>query len=155
MQKGSLRCSIKISGSEDSFLEFSRVAGCDRPLRAVHRAGVTEVTKTLFKKYKSAKGYAQAELHVFQRETRPTGFYNNKAKAIINCCRKLVMVYHNKVPDSLEALTTLPGVGGKPPIWYWVMPLPKRLSRWIPMGCVSATARDWRTPAGPTQSRRN
>lgn len=76
-------------------------------------ARVNEVTKTLFKKYKSAKDYAQAEPHIFEEEIRSTGFYKNKAKAIINCCRKLVTDFHGKVPDSLAELTTLPGVGRK------------------------------------------
>jgi endonuclease-3 len=76
-------------------------------------ARVNEVTKTLFKKYRSAQDYAQAELHAFEEEIRSTGFYKNKAKAIINCCRKLVADFHGMVPDSLGALTTLPGVGRK------------------------------------------
>lgn len=76
-------------------------------------ARVNEVTKTLFKKYRSAKDYARADLHVFEEEIRSTGFYKNKAKAVINCCKSLVADFHGKVPDTLEALTTLPGVGRK------------------------------------------
>lgn len=76
-------------------------------------ARVNEVTKTLFKKYRSAKDYAQADLPAFEEEIRSTGFYKNKAKAIITCCKKLVADFQGKVPDSLEALTTLPGVGRK------------------------------------------
>jgi len=76
-------------------------------------ARVNEVTKTLFKKYRSAQDYAQAELRVFEQEIRTTGFYKNKAKAIIHCCQKLVVDFHGKVPDSVEALTSLPGVGRK------------------------------------------
>lgn len=76
-------------------------------------ARVNEVTKTLFKKYRSAKDYARADLHTFEEEIRSTGFYKNKAKAVINCCRSLVADFHGEVPDTLEALTTLPGVGRK------------------------------------------
>lgn len=76
-------------------------------------ARVNAVTKHLFKKYKSAKDYARADLRLFEQEIRSTGFYKNKAKAIIDCCRKLVADFQGKVPDSLEALTTLPGVGRK------------------------------------------
>ena len=76
-------------------------------------ARVNEVTKALFKKYKLAKDYAHADPHVFEEQIRSTGFYKNKAKAIINCCRKLVADFQGKVPDNLDALTSLPGVGRK------------------------------------------
>jgi endonuclease-3 len=76
-------------------------------------ARVNEVTKDLFKKYKSARGYAQADPEVLEQEIRSTGFYKNKTKAIINCCKKLVADFHGKVPDNIEELTTLPGVGRK------------------------------------------
>ena len=76
-------------------------------------ARVNEVTQTLFKKYRSAKDYARADLHTFEAEIRSTGFYKNKAKAVINCCKSLVADFHGEVPDTLEALTTLPGVGRK------------------------------------------
>jgi endonuclease III len=76
-------------------------------------ARVNEVTRTLFRKYRSAKAYAQTDLHSFEEEIRSTGFYKNKAKAVINCCRKLVADFHGKVPDNIEALTALPGVGRK------------------------------------------
>lgn len=76
-------------------------------------ARVNEVTKPLFKKYKSARDYARTDPRIFEQEIRSTGFYKNKAKAIINCCRKLVEDYKGRVPDDLAALTTLPGVGRK------------------------------------------
>lgn len=76
-------------------------------------ARVNEVTKSLFKKYKSAGQYAKAELKVFEQEIRPTGFYKNKAKTMVNCCRKLVDDFNGKVPSSVDELTTLPGVGRK------------------------------------------
>ncbi len=74
---------------------------------------VNDVTKPLFRKYRSAKAYAQADLHAFEQEIRSTGFYKNKAKAVINCCRKLVADFQGKVPDTVGALVTLPGVGRK------------------------------------------
>lgn len=76
-------------------------------------ARVNEITKDLFKKYKSARGYAQADLQVLEQEIHSTGFYKHKAKAIINCCKKLAADFHGKVPDNIEALTALPGVGRK------------------------------------------
>ncbi len=74
---------------------------------------VNEVTKDLFKKYKKAADYAGTRPETFEAEIRPTGFYKNKAKMIINCCRKLVADFKGKVPSTIEELTTLPGVGRK------------------------------------------
>lgn len=74
---------------------------------------VNEVTKALFKKYKSASDYAGADPGLFEKEIKPTGFYKNKAKMIINCCRTLDEEYGGKVPDTMEELTKLPGVGRK------------------------------------------
>lgn len=76
-------------------------------------ARVNEVTRTLFRKYRSAKDYAGADPAAFEQEIRSTGFYRNKAKAVLGCCRKLVAEFGGKVPQTLEELTTLPGVGRK------------------------------------------
>ncbi|MEF9476145.1 MAG: endonuclease III [Candidatus Mariimomonas ferrooxydans] len=74
---------------------------------------VNEVTKGLFKKYKSAEDFARAEPRMLEKEIRPAGFYKNKAKMIIECCRKIVKDFKGKVPGTLEELTTLSGVGRK------------------------------------------
>lgn len=74
---------------------------------------VNEVTKTVFKKYKTAQDYAEADVTIFENEIRPTGFYRNKARSVINCCKKLVKDFRGKVPDTIEDLTTLPGIGRK------------------------------------------
>lgn len=74
---------------------------------------VNEITKNLFKKYKTAADYAKADLNVFETEIRPSGFYRNKAKMIIDCCKKLIADFNGKVPSTLEELTTLSGVGRK------------------------------------------
>ena len=74
---------------------------------------VNEVTKILFKKYKTAQDYAKAGIKSFEEEIRPTGFYKNKAKMIINCCKKIVADFNGNVPGTMEKLTTLPGVGRK------------------------------------------
>jgi endonuclease-3 len=76
-------------------------------------ARVNEVTAALFKKYKKAKDFADAEPAVLEEALRPTGFYKNKTKSVIACCKKLVADFHGEVPQSLEDLTTLPGVGRK------------------------------------------
>ena len=74
---------------------------------------VNEVTTTLFKKYRSAKDYAQAELSELEQDIRPTGFYRNKAKSIQKCCQALVGRFGGEVPKTLEEMVTLPGVGRK------------------------------------------
>jgi endonuclease-3 len=74
---------------------------------------VNEVTKDLFRKYKSAKDYAGAKLKTFEMEIKSSGFYKNKAKMIIGCCKKIVDEFHGSVPDTMEELTSLPGVGRK------------------------------------------
>lgn len=76
-------------------------------------ARVNDVTKGLFKKYKNAKHYANANPKVFEQEIRSTGFYRNKAKMVINCGKKLVEDFGGKVPTTMEEMITLPGVGRK------------------------------------------
>ena len=51
---------------------------------------VNEVTQTLFKKYRSARDYAEAELAELEADIRPTGFFHNKAKSLKNCCTELI-----------------------------------------------------------------
>lgn len=74
---------------------------------------VNEVTKDLFKKYRSPKDYAEVDLKELEEDIRPTGFYRNKAKAIKRCCQELIRRFGGRVPNSLEDLVTLPGVGRK------------------------------------------
>ena len=74
---------------------------------------VNEVTATLFKKYRSAKDYAQADLSELEQDIRPTGFYRNKAKSIQKCCQELLARFRGDVPQTLEEMVTLPGVGRK------------------------------------------
>ena len=74
---------------------------------------VNKVTETLFKKYKTANDFADARQDVFEQEIRSTGFYKNKAKNTIACCKQIIEQFNGKVPDNLEDLITLPGVGRK------------------------------------------
>jgi endonuclease-3 len=74
---------------------------------------VNQVTRDLFKHYRSAKDYAEADPAEFEEEIRPTGFYRNKAKSILKCCQELVTRFGGSVPKTLEELVTLPGVGRK------------------------------------------
>ena len=74
---------------------------------------VNEVTPPLFKQFRTARDYARADQERLEEMIRPTGFYRNKAKAIIGCCTRIVSDFGGEVPDTIEALTTLPGVGRK------------------------------------------
>src|SRR3989304_1837679 len=74
---------------------------------------VNKVTETVFKKYTLAKDYANAKQEVFEEEIHSTGFYKNKAKNIIACNKELVKRFRGNVPDMMEDLVTLPGVGRK------------------------------------------
>ena len=74
---------------------------------------VNMVTKSLFAKYKRAADYADADIATFEQEIKSTGFYRNKAKAVIAAARRLVQDFGGKVPATLGELTTLPGVGRK------------------------------------------
>lgn len=74
---------------------------------------VNIVTKDLFKKYTSVHDYANADPQELEQDIRSTGFYRNKAKNIIGCCRKLITDFGGKLPGTMEELLSLPGVGRK------------------------------------------
>ncbi len=76
-------------------------------------ARVNIVTKDLFKKYSSIEAFAEADLKELEQDIHSTGFYHNKAKNIIACCRELHDKYAGEVPSDIDALTALPGVGRK------------------------------------------
>lgn len=76
-------------------------------------ARVNEVTAQLFRKYRSAAQVAQATPATLEHEIHSTGFYRNKARQLIACCRALVENFDGRVPRTLEELVTLPGVGRK------------------------------------------
>jgi len=74
---------------------------------------VNLVTKELFKKYRSAADYANAPLAELEQAIKSTGFFRNKAKNIQACCRKFIIRHGGKVPQTMEELTQLDGVGRK------------------------------------------
>lgn len=76
-------------------------------------ARVNLVTADLFRKYDTLEKFARADLKELEQDIKPTGFYHNKAKNIIACAKKLVEDYGGEVPNDLEALTSLAGVGRK------------------------------------------
>lgn len=74
---------------------------------------VNAVTKELFQVYATAESFAEAPQAEIEDLIRSTGFFRNKAKSIRACCRALVDHHGGRVPDSMESLTALAGVGRK------------------------------------------
>lgn len=74
---------------------------------------VNQVTPYLFKKYPIARAYAESAPGELEEEIKSTGFFRNKAKMIRETARELVTRFGGKVPDRLEDLVTLPGIGRK------------------------------------------
>ena len=74
---------------------------------------VNIVTQDLFKKYKTAADFANADLPELANDIRRIGFFRNKAKNIKACCQQLVEKYGGKVPETMEQLVDLEGVGRK------------------------------------------
>ena len=74
---------------------------------------VNLVTPGLFKKYPTIKTLAKATQEEIEEEVKSTGFYRNKAKAIRNVCIEIESKYAGQVPQSMEELKELPGVGRK------------------------------------------
>ena len=74
---------------------------------------VNLVTPALFSKYRTAADYAAAKPSELEGMIRSTGFFRNKAKAIVGLGAALLSRHRGQVPDTLDALVTLPGVGRK------------------------------------------
>lgn len=74
---------------------------------------VNQTTPELFKKYPSVEAFANADQAELEEIIKPTGFFRNKAKAIIESARQIVTDYNGRVPDDIDALTKLSGVGRK------------------------------------------
>jgi len=74
---------------------------------------VNLVTKSLFKRYRTASDYAGASQEELEEAIRSTGFFRNKAKNIGGACRDIVAKHGGEVPGSMEELTALAGVGRK------------------------------------------
>jgi endonuclease-3 len=74
---------------------------------------VNLVTPALFARYRTANDYATAEPRELETAIQSTGFFRNKAKNIIACCKKIVEEHRGEVPGTMEELVKLPGVGRK------------------------------------------
>lgn len=101
-----VRCSLNFSNPVEMLIATQLSAQCTD-------ARVNIVTEKLFQRYKTVDDYAEADILELQEYIRSAGFYKNKAKNIIACCRRLRDVYGGKVPDTMEDLLTLAGTGRK------------------------------------------
>lgn len=74
---------------------------------------VNKVTEVLFKNFKTPEDFAELSVEELGQYTKSCGFYKNKSENIIKTCRKLIDEYNSKVPDTMDELVKLPGVGRK------------------------------------------
>lgn len=76
-------------------------------------ARVNLVTPALFQRYKTVHDFAEADPDELSLLIHSTGFYRNKTKNIIACCKKIISDFGGEVPQTMDELLTLPGVGRK------------------------------------------
>ena len=76
-------------------------------------ARVNIVCVDLFKKYQSIQDFAEADIADVEEIVRPCGFFHTKARDIVEMCRMLMRDYNGVLPDTVEELTKLPGIGRK------------------------------------------
>ena len=74
---------------------------------------VNKVTESLFKKYRTAEDYLRVPEAELATDVKPTGFFNQKTRAIRGACRMIVEEFGGRVPDTMEDLVKLPGVARK------------------------------------------
>lgn len=76
-------------------------------------ARVNIVTRTLFQQFPTLESFAEADLSALEEAVKPCGFYHTKAASIKEMCRRLIDVFDSRVPDNMEDLLTLSGIGRK------------------------------------------
>ncbi len=74
---------------------------------------VNSITPGLFRKYPDAGSFARADICELEKDIFSTGFYKNKAKSITKCSGEIVRKHGGEVPDTMEKLSSLPGIGRK------------------------------------------
>jgi endonuclease III len=75
--------------------------------------GVNKVTRTLFQKYRSCEDYVKVPESELAADIKPTGFFNQKARAVRAACQKIIDDYGGEVPRTMKELDSLPGVARK------------------------------------------
>ena len=74
---------------------------------------VNKITPLLFEKYKKPEDYINASLEEIEEIIKPCGFYKNKAKSVLGYSKMIVEEYNGKMPETMEELVKLPGIGRK------------------------------------------
>ena len=74
---------------------------------------VNKITPLLFGKYKKPEDYVDLSLEEIEEIIKPCGFYKNKAKSVLGYAKMIVNVYKGKMPETMEELVKLPGIGRK------------------------------------------
>ncbi|MEN3027781.1 MAG: endonuclease III [Aquificaceae bacterium] len=74
---------------------------------------VNELTENLFKKYRSCEDYLKVPIEELEKDISSVNYYRNKARFIKSACQKIMEEFGGRVPDSMEGLTSLPGIGRK------------------------------------------
>ncbi len=74
---------------------------------------VNRVTESLFKKYRTTRDYMRVDEAQLMDEVKPTGFFRNKTRAIKNFAAQIEQRFEGRIPDDLETLTTIKGIGRK------------------------------------------
>lgn len=100
------KCSLDFTTTHELLVAVQLSAQCTD-------ARVNIVTKELFKRYKSPADFAYADINELSEIIKPCGFFNSKAKNIIASSKDIVEKYNGEVPDTMEKLTSLAGVGRK------------------------------------------
>ncbi len=100
------QCSLEYSSPLQLLISTQLSAQCTD-------ARVNLVAKSLYAKYKAVEDFANADISELEEAIKSTGFYRNKAKNIIGCCKMLIELYHGIIPDKMEEMLKLPGVGRK------------------------------------------
>lgn len=99
-------CSLSYSAPHELMIAGRLSAQCTD-------ARVNIVTKELFAKYKSIEDFAHADIEDIERIIKPCGLYKTKARSIVTMCRQILDDFGGEIPDTIEKLTTLSGIGRK------------------------------------------
>lgn len=100
------RCSLDYKTPLDLLVATILAAQCTD-------ARVNIVTKSLFRKYRKPQDYVNAPRAELEEAVRTCGFFHQKAKSIVNACARIIDAYGGAVPETMEGLLTLDGVGRK------------------------------------------
>lgn len=103
---GDADCTLNYSNALQLLIATQLAAQCTD-------ARVNMVTPALFERYKTVMDFASADPDELSEYIRSTGFFRNKTKNIIACCQKLISDFGGEVPQTMEELLSLPGVGRK------------------------------------------